>query len=94
MFAILAAIGHLGVETTAVVSVIATAVLAIGLALQGSHVNFASGVLLLYLRPFRVGDLVDIAQVTGKVKDIAIFTTTPDPFCSRSLISCHAGHPS
>lgn len=78
MFAVLAAIAHLGVETTAVIAVIATIGLAIGLALQGSLANFASGVLLLFLRPFKVGDFVEIADVTGRVDDVAIFTTTLD----------------
>ena len=87
MFAVLAAIAHLGVETTAVVAVIATVGLAIGLALQGSLANFASGVLLLFLRPFKVGDFVNIADVTGKVDDIAIFTTTLDkPDNTRVII--------
>mgnify|MGYP001796762762 CR=1 FL=1 len=56
---ILAALGQLGIQTTSFVAIIGAAGLAIGLALQGSLSNFASGVLLILFRPFKVGDLVD-----------------------------------
>lgn len=71
-----AALGKAGVETTSIAAVIAAAGLAVGLALQGSLGNFASGVLLLIFRPFTIGDRVTAAGYTGKVEDIGLFATT------------------
>jgi small conductance mechanosensitive channel len=65
-----------GVQTASLVAVLGAASFAIGLALQGSLSNFASGVMLLFFRPFKVGDYVDVAGEAGTVKNIAIFTTT------------------
>ena len=62
---IIAAISHLGFNTTSLVAIIGAAGLAIGLALQGSLSNFASGVLLIILKPFKSGDFIDVAGVTG-----------------------------
>ena len=70
------ALGQLGVQTASLVAVIGAAGLAIGLALQGSLSNFAAGVLLILLRPFKVGDLVEVGGAFGHVKVIEIFTTT------------------
>ena len=80
-FVILAALGHIGIQTTSFIAVIGAAGLAIGLALQGSLSNFAAGVLLILFRPFKVGDYIEGAGVAGTVEDIQIFTTmlkTPD----------------
>jgi small conductance mechanosensitive channel len=74
-------IQKLGVDTTSFAAVIAAAGLAIGLALQGSLSNFASGVLLIALRPFKVGDYVEAGGTAGTVTAIAVFATellTPD----------------
>ena len=65
-----------GVETTSFLTVLGAAGLAIGLALQGSLTNFASGVLIIIFRPFSVDDLVIIADSTGFVEDISFLTTT------------------
>ncbi len=73
---IIAALGRVGVETTSLVAVFASAGLAVGLALQGSLANFASGVLLLFFRPFELDDVVNIADKTGKITDIGLFATT------------------
>jgi small conductance mechanosensitive channel len=78
---LIATIGALGVETTSLLAVLGAAGLAVGLALQGSLSNFAAGVLLVAFRPYRVGDFIDAAGVTGTVDDVQIFTTilkTPD----------------
>lgn len=72
---IVAALGQLGVQTASFIAVIGAAGLAVGLALQGSLSNFAAGVLILILRPFKVGDFVDVAGESGKVRKIQIFTT-------------------
>lgn len=76
IFVILAALGQVGVQTTSFIAVLGAAGLAVGLALQGSLSNFASGVLIIIFRPFKVGDFVEGGGATGVVKEIHIFTTT------------------
>lgn len=76
LFVIIAALGELGVDTTSLVALLGAAGLAIGLSLQGSLQNFASGVMLIVFRPFEKGNFVDIAGTTGVVEEIGIFTTT------------------
>ncbi|MCW8313430.1 MULTISPECIES: mechanosensitive ion channel family protein [Sphingobacterium] len=67
---------QLGVQTSAFVAIIGAAGLAIGLALQGSLSNFAGGILILLLKPFRVGDYItSSADVSGTVNEIDIFNT-------------------
>jgi small conductance mechanosensitive channel len=73
---LIAALGAVGIQTTSLLTVFATAGLAIGLALQGSLANFASGVLLLFFRPFDLGDSIKVAGETGEAKDIGLFATT------------------
>jgi small conductance mechanosensitive channel len=80
-FVVLAALSRLGIQTTSFIAVIGAAGLAIGLALQGSLANFAAGFMLILFRPFRVGDFIEGAGVSGVVENIQIFTTqlkTPD----------------
>ncbi|GAA6136450.1 mechanosensitive ion channel [Arenicella sp. 4NH20-0111] len=72
---VVAALGQLGIQTASFVAILGAAGLAIGLALQGSLSNFAAGVLIILLRPFRVGEFVDIAGTAGTVHTIKIFTT-------------------
>ncbi len=81
IFVLIAALASLGVETTQFAVVVGAAGLAIGLALQGSLANFASGFLMIFFRPFEVGDFVEAAGVKGTVDEIQIFNTlinTPD----------------
>ncbi|MCA9637114.1 MAG: mechanosensitive ion channel [Myxococcales bacterium] len=73
---VIAALGKVGVETTSVVAIFASAGLAIGLALQGSLSNFASGVLLLLFRPLTIGDTVTVGGHLGTVEEIGLFATT------------------
>ena len=75
-FVVVAALGQLGIQTTSFIAILGAAGLAIGLALQGSLANFAAGFLMIIFRPFKVGDVVEAAGVTGKVEAIHIFTTT------------------
>jgi len=80
-FVVIAALAAVGIETTQVAVVIGAAGLAVGLALQGSLANFASGFLMIILKPFRVGDFIEAAGTKGTVKEIGIFNTyvnTPD----------------
>jgi len=72
---IVASLAQLGVQTASLVALLGAAGLAIGLALQGSLSNFAAGVLIIILRPFRVGEWIDAAGESGKVRSIKIFTT-------------------
>ena len=78
---IITAIQKLGVQTTSFVAVLGAAGLAVGLALQGSLANFASGVLIILFRPFKIGDFVEAGGVTGVIDEIGILVTnmhTPD----------------
>jgi small conductance mechanosensitive channel len=78
---IIAAVGQLGVQTAPLVAVLGAAGLAIGLALQNSLGNFASGVMLVLFRPFSKGDYVQAGGTSGTVDEVGIFTTvlnTPD----------------
>ena len=75
VFVVVAALHTLGVQTTSVIAVIGAAGLAVGFALQGSLSNFASGVILIVLRPLKAGDLVETAGVLGVVKEVHIFNT-------------------
>ena len=72
---VVAALDTVGVKTTAVVAVLGAAGLAVGLALQGSLSNFAAGVMLIVLRPYKVADLVIIGKYTGRVDAIKVFNT-------------------
>ena len=76
VFVVIAALDQLGVNTTSFAAILAAAGLAIGLSLQGSLQNFASGVMLLVFRPFKSGDYVEAGGTSGSVKSISIFTTT------------------
>ncbi len=81
IFAIMAALARLGVQTTSIIAVLGAASLAVGLALQGSLANFAAGVLILLFKPYQVGDYVEIAGAAGTVEEIQIFNSvllTPD----------------
>jgi small conductance mechanosensitive channel len=80
-FVIIASVSALGVETTSFIAVLGAAGLAVGLSLQSSLANFASGVMLIIFRPFKRGDYVEAGGVSGSVEEIAIFNTvmkTPD----------------
>lgn len=78
---VIMALSQLGVQTTSMLAVFGAAGLAVGLALKDSLSNFASGVMLVMFRPFKIGDVVEVAGITGKVQDLRIFSsiiTTPD----------------
>jgi small conductance mechanosensitive channel len=82
----LACLSVLGIQPTSFAAVLAAAGFAIGLAFQNSLSNFSAGVMLLVLRPFNVGDVVEVAGKTGKVDEIALFTTQLDTFDNRRII--------
>ncbi len=75
-FTVIAMVGQFGVQTASFIAILGAAGFAVGMALQGTLANFASGVMILLFRPFTTGDVVEAAGVKGKVVDIAIFSTT------------------
>ncbi len=83
---VLACMSVFGIETTSFAAILGAAGFAVGLSLQGTLANFASGVMLLVFRPFKVDDVVNTAGHTGKIDSIAMFTTTMDTFDNRRII--------
>lgn len=73
---LLMALSQVGVQTTSFIAILGAAGLAVGLALQGSLANFASGILIILFRPFKSGDFIEAGGVTGTVDKIEIFQTT------------------
>lgn len=72
---VIAAVGALGIQTTSFIAILGAAGLAVGLALQGSLSNFASGVLIIIFRPYKVGDWIEGAGISGAVESVQILTT-------------------
>ncbi len=85
-FVIVASVSALGIQTTSFIAVIGAAGLAIGLALQGSLSNFASGVLIVLFRPYKVGDWVEAAGVAGTIVEVQILTTVFKTGDNKSII--------
>lgn len=84
VFVLVAVLNQFGVQTTSIIAVLGAAGLAIGLALQGTLSNVASGVMLLFLRPFNVGDYVDAGGIAGTAVEVGLFNTeikTRDGLC-------------
>jgi len=86
IFVILAALSQVGIQTTSFMAIIGAAGLAIGLALQGSLSNFASGFLIILFRPFKVGDYVEAGGVSGVISKISIFTTDLNSVDNKKII--------
>lgn len=76
VIALAAALGELGVQTASIVAIIGAAGIAIGLALQNSLANLASGIILVALKPFSAGDYVEAGDKAGTVLEVGLFTTT------------------
>jgi small conductance mechanosensitive channel len=75
---LIAALSQIGVQTTSLLAVLGAAGLAIGLALQGTLSNIAAGIMLIWLRPFRIGDYVEVVAgnpVAGTVREIGLFAS-------------------
>ncbi len=75
VFVLIAVLAQFGVQTTSVIALLGAAGLAVGLALQGTLQNIAAGIMLLFLRPFRVGDYIDAEGLAGTIEEIGLFTT-------------------
>jgi len=86
LFVAIAALDQLGVDTTSLVAVIGAAGLAIGLSLQDSLKNFASGVMLIVFRPFTAGNFIEAGGVSGVVEKISIFSTLMRTGDNREVI--------
>ena len=88
---IIIVIGILGIETTSFLALFASAGVAIGMALSGTLQNFAGGVLILLLKPYKIGDYIEAQGYAGTVTEIQIFHTiicTPD---NKSIIIPNGG---
>jgi small conductance mechanosensitive channel len=72
---LVAVLAQLGIQTTSILAALGAAGLAIGLALQGTLANIAAGMMLLWLRPFRVGDYIDAGSAAGTVNELGLFAT-------------------
>ena len=83
---LISVVGMLGIETTSFIAVLGAAGLAIGLALQGSLSNFAGGVLIILLKPFKLGDWIEVNGISGSVKDISLFYTRLNTFGNQLAI--------
>lgn len=72
---LVAVLAQFGIQTASVIAMLGAAGLAIGLALQGTLQNIAAGIMLLFLRPFRIGDYIDAEGLAGTVDEVGLFTT-------------------
>ncbi len=83
---IVSLVQYLGIPTTSFVALIGSAGLAVGLAIQGSLSNFAGGVLILVLKPFKVGDYVEAQGYSGTVQEISIFYTILNTLDNKRVV--------
>lgn len=79
-------LGQLGFDTTSLVALLAAGGLAVGLALKDSLQNFASGVMLILMQPFKEEDLVEVAGFSGQVEKVMLFSTVLKTFDNRQLV--------
>jgi small conductance mechanosensitive channel len=75
----------IGVETASLIALLGAAGLAVGLALQGSLSNFAGGIIILFFKPFKAGDVIEAQGFTGKIEEIQIFNTIMITFDNRKI---------
>ena len=90
-FVIIAALSQLGVQTAAFIAIIGAAGLAVGLALQGSLSNFASGILIIAFRPFKAGDFIEAGGAAGVVESIKLFSTVIRSGDNKEIILPNSG---
>lgn len=87
IFVIIISLATVGVQMTSIVAVIGAASLAIGMALSGTMQNFAGGIIIMFLKPFKVGDIISTSDgKTGMVKKIMIFTTEIHTFDNQVVL--------
>jgi len=78
LIGLVAVLNRLGVQTASLITVLGAASLAIGLALQGTLSNVAAGLMLLFTKPYRIGDSIKVGEVSGKVHRLGLFSTEID----------------
>lgn len=88
---IISVVGILGIETSSFLAIFASASVAIGLAFTGTLQNFAGGVLILLLKPYKVGDYIEVGSYAGTVKEIQIFNTIITTADNKSIIIPNGG---
>lgn len=86
----IAALAQLGIQTASLFAVLGAAGLAIGLALQGTLSNIAAGLMLLWLRPFRIGDFIEVNGMQGTVREIGLFVCNLETFDGIFLFAPNA----
>lgn len=79
-------VNQIGIQTTSLIAALGAAGLAVGLALQGSLANFAGGVLIILLKPFRLGDWIEVDGISGSVKEITLFYTKLNTFGNQLAV--------
>ena len=88
---IITVIGVLGIETSSFIAIFASAGVAIGMALSGTLQNFAGGVLILLLKPYKVGDYIEFGELKGTVKEIQIFNTVINTYNNDRIVIPNGG---
>ena len=88
---IITVIGVLGIETSSFIAIFASAGVAIGMALSGTLQNFAGGVLILLLKPYKVGDYIEFGESKGTVKEIQIFNTVINTYNNDRIVIPNGG---
>ena len=83
---VLTAMGIMGIQMTSFIAILGAAGVAIGMGLQGTLQNFAGGVIILLLKPFKVGDYIEQGSYAGFVEGIQIFNTTLRTYDARKII--------
>ena len=88
---IITVIGVLGIETSSFIAIFASAGVAIGMALSGTLQNFAGGVLILLLKPYKVGDYIEFGEFKGTVREIQIFNTVINTYNNDRIVIPNGG---
>ena len=88
---IITVIGVLGIETSSFIAIFASAGVAIGMALSGTLQNFAGGVLILLLKPYKVGDYIEVGELKGTVREIQIFNTIINTYNNDRIVIPNGG---
>ena len=88
---IITVIGVLGIETSSFIAIFASAGVAIGMALSGTLQNFAGGVLILMLKPYKVGDYIEFGELKGTVREIQIFNTVINTYNNDRIVIPNGG---
>lgn len=86
IFVVIISLTTVGVQMTSIVAVLGAASLAVGMALSGTMQNFAGGIIIMFLKPFKVGDVIEVGGKIGTVKKIMIFNTEIHTFDNQVVL--------